>query len=80
MSALTNYVAEISKGENEMSTQFAVQTLIELAIGLLLVYGFIHEDKVISFEQNVKRIVVGNIRRIIRISRQKREVKRCERF
>ena len=58
-----------------MSTGFAIQTLVELFIGILLVYGFMHEDKVISFEQNVKRIVVGNIRRIIRISRQKREVK-----
>ena len=63
------------KGVIIMSTEFAIQTLIELFIGILLVYGFMHEDKVISFEQNVKRIVVGNIRRIIRISRQKREVK-----
>ena len=58
-----------------MSTGFAIQTLIELFIGILLVYGFMHEEKFIAFEQNVKRIVVGNIRRIIRISRQKREVK-----
>lgn len=58
-----------------MSTEFAIQTLIELFIGILLVYGFMHEEKFIAFEQNVKRIVVGNIRRIIRISRQKREVK-----
>ena len=58
-----------------MSTEFAIQTLIELFIGILLVYGFMHEEKFIAFEQNVIRIVVGNIRRIIRISRQKREVK-----
>ena len=80
MSALMNYVAEISKEENKMSTGFAIQTLIELFIGILLVYGFMHEEKFIAFEQNVKRIVIGNIRRIIRISRQKREVKQCERF
>lgn len=80
MSALMNYVAEISKGENKMSTEFAVQTLIELAIAILLIYGFMHEEKFIAFEQAVKRIVIGNIRRIIRISRQKREVKQCERF
>ena len=58
-----------------MSTEFAIQTLIELFIGILLVYGFMREEKFIAFEQNGKRIVVGNIRRIIRISRQKREVK-----
>ena len=63
------------KGVIIMSTEFAIQTLIELFIGILLVYGFMHEEKFIDFEQNVKRIVVGNIRRIIRISRQKREVK-----
>ena len=70
-----NYVAEILKGENKMSTGFAIQTLIELFIGILLVYGFMHEEKFIAFEQAVKRIVIGNIRRAIRISRQKREVK-----
>ena len=80
MSALMNYVAEILKGENKMSTEFAVQTLIELAIAILLIYGFMHEEKFIAFEQAVKRIVIGNIRRIIRISRQKRGVKQCERF
>ena len=58
-----------------MSTTFAVQTLIELAVAILLVYGFMHEEKFIAFEQNVKRIIIGNIRRAIRISRQKREVK-----
>ena len=49
-----------------MSTGFVIQTLIELFIGILLVYGFMHEDKVISFEQAVKRIVTGNIKRIVR--------------
>lgn len=49
-----------------MSTGFAITTLIELFIGILLVYGFMHEDKVISFEQAVKRIVVGNFKRFVR--------------
>ena len=55
-----------------MSTTFAVTTLIELAIAILLVYGFMHEDKVIAFEQNVKRIVLGNIRRAIRIRNERK--------
>lgn len=50
-----------------MSTTFAITTLIEFAVSCLLIYGFIHEDKVIDFEQNVKRIVLGNIRRAIRM-------------
>ena len=58
-----------------MTTGFAVQTLIELAVSILLFYGLIHEDKVIRFEQNVKRIVLGNIRRFIRLREEKRNVK-----
>lgn len=55
-----------------MSTTFAITTLIELAIAILLVYGFMYEDKVIAFEQNVKRIVIGNIRRAIRIRNERK--------
>ena len=55
-----------------MSSEFAIHTLIELFIGILLVYGFMHEDEVIAFEQNVKRIVIGNIRRAIRIRNERK--------
>lgn len=49
-----------------MSTTFAITTLIELAIAILLVYGFMHEDEMIAFEKSVKRIVVGHYRRFKR--------------
>ena len=55
-----------------MSTTFAITTFIELLVSGLLVYGFIHEEKVIAFEQNVKRIVIGNIRRAIRIRNERK--------
>lgn len=55
-----------------MTTTFAITTLIELAIAILLVYGFMHEEKFIAFEQNVKRIVIGNIRRAIRIRNERK--------
>ena len=55
-----------------MSTTFAITTLIELLVSGLLIYGFMHEEKVIAFEQNVKRIVLGNIRRAIRIRNERR--------
>lgn len=58
-----------------MTTTFAITTLIELAIAILLVYCFMHEEKFIAFEQAVKRIVVGNIRRAIRIHNYKKAVK-----
>ena len=62
-----NCVAEILRGLNKMSTTFVIATLIELAIAGLLIYGFMHEDKVIKFEQNIIRIVVGNYRRYKRM-------------
>lgn len=55
-----------------MSTEFAVRTLIEFAAICLLIYGFMHEDKVITFEQNIKRIILGNVRRAIRIRKHKK--------
>lgn len=61
-----------------MSATFAITTLIELAVGILLVYGFMHEEKVIAFEQAIKRIVVGNIRRAIRIRNHKKAIARGE--
>ena len=61
-----------------MSTTFAITTLIELAVAILLVYGFMHEDKVIEFEQAIKRIIIGNIRRAIRIRNYKKAVAKGE--
>lgn len=55
-----------------MSTTFAITTLIELAVAILLVYGFMHEDKMVAFEQAIKRIIIGNIRRCIRKYNNKR--------
>ena len=56
-----------------MSTTFAITTLIELAVAGLLIYGFMNEDKVIAFEQTIKRIVLGNTRRLIRKSKERKE-------
>ena len=61
-----------------MSATFAITTLIELAVGILLVYGFMHEEKFIAFEQAVKRIVLGNIRRAIRVRNHKKAIARGE--
>ncbi len=61
-----------------MSATFAITTLIELAVSILLIYGFMHEEKVIAFEQAIKRIVIGNIRRAIRIRNHKKAVARGE--
>lgn len=55
-----------------MSTIHAVQTTLEIIIVLLLLYGFINEEAVIKFEQNVKRIVVGHYRRWKRLRKEKK--------
>ena len=57
-----------------MTTTFTIRTLIELMVSGLLIYGFMHENKVIAFEQAVKRIVLGHIRRAIRIHNHKKAV------
>lgn len=49
-----------------MSTTFAITTFIELLVSGLLIYGFMHEDKVVAFEKAVKRIVLGHCRRLKR--------------
>jgi hypothetical protein len=57
-----------------MSTEFYTVSIIEALVSLLLIYGFMHEDKVIKFEQNIKRIILGNYRRYKRL-RKKNQAK-----
>lgn len=74
---LFNFVRLITE-VTDMSTSFAIVTLIEFFACILLIYGFIHEDKVIAFEQAVKRIIIGNIRRAVRIKNRKKQIARGE--
>ena len=37
-----------------MALKFALQTVFELAVAVLIIYGFIREDKLIAFEDKVK--------------------------
>lgn len=52
-----------------MTTALVLRTTIELAVVLLLIYGFIKEEKVIAFEQKVWRILFVNYRRYKRKKR-----------
>lgn len=45
-----------------MTTAFAIKTIFEIAAVLLLVFGILHEDKLIIFEENVSRIIKRKIR------------------
>jgi len=37
-----------------MALKFAIQTIFEIAVVVLIIYGFIREDKLIAFEDKVK--------------------------
>ena len=36
-----------------MALKFAIQTVVELAAVIAVIYGFIHEDKLIAFEERI---------------------------
>lgn len=38
-----------------MILKFAIQTVFEIVAVVLIIYGFIHEDKLIAFEDSLKR-------------------------
>ena len=82
-----NYVAESLRGSIKMSQTFAITTFIEILVSGLLIYGFMHEDKVIAFEQFVvncfktcKRIVIGHYRRARRKMLYKKAIVKAERL
>lgn len=37
-----------------MTLKFAIQTVFEIVVVVLIIYGFIHEDKLIAFEDRVR--------------------------
>lgn len=37
-----------------MTLKFAIQTAFEILVIVLIIYGFIYEDKLIAFEDKVK--------------------------
>nr|DAZ26737.1 MAG TPA: hypothetical protein [Caudoviricetes sp.] len=36
-----------------MALKFAIQTVFEIVAVVLIIYGFIHEDKLIAFEERI---------------------------
>lgn len=42
-----------------MVLKFALQTVFEIAIVVLIIYGFWHEDKLIAFEDNLKAKILN---------------------
>lgn len=38
-----------------MILKFVIRTVFEIALVVLIIYGFIHEEKLIAFEDSLKR-------------------------
>lgn len=49
-----------------MTIGFILRTIAEIAVVAFLIWGFLHEDKFIRFEDRLARMVVVNIRRMKR--------------
>ena len=49
-----------------MSTTFAIQTLIEIIIAVLLIIGYMNEEKVIRFENELFRLIKIAVNRVIK--------------
>jgi hypothetical protein len=43
-----------------MALKFAIQTAFEILVVVLIIYGFIHEDKLIAFENRVRARIKAN--------------------
>lgn len=61
-----------------MTTASIISILVDFLAVALLLYGFINEEKVIDFEVALRRIIIGNIRRVIRMRNHKKAVARGE--
>lgn len=57
-----------------MTASSALLILVDFLAVAFLLYGFIKEEKVIDFEMALRRIIIGNIRRMIRIRNHKKAV------
>lgn len=62
-----------------MTTAFAIQTVVEILAVLFVVYGLLHEDKFVAFEERLvkvikKRIYLHKRRKAIQKKRQQGSV------
>ena len=49
-----NILVKQRKGDVKMVLKFAIQTVFEILLVVGIIYGFIHEDKLIAFEDKIK--------------------------
>lgn len=51
-----------------MILKFAIQTVFEIVAVVLIIYGYIHEDKLIAFEDKIKSKIKEKRERHVRDS------------
>lgn len=56
----------------------AVKTILELAVVLLLIYGYIHEKEVIEFEVAVRKAIRKKLKSKRKSNAVKYEILECE--
>lgn len=47
------HTAALREGGIAMILKFAIQTVFDIVAVVLIIYGFIHEDKLIAFEERI---------------------------
>lgn len=59
-----------------MSAIFAITTIVEIAVAVLLIWGFINERKIVAFEDKLARAIAIHIRnhRRRKLAEQRRQM------
>lgn len=53
------HTAALREGGIAMILKFAIQTVFEIAVVVLIIYGFCREDKLIAFEDDLKAKILN---------------------
>lgn len=62
------HTAALREGGIAMILKFAIQTVFEIVAVVLIIYGYIHEDKLIAFEDKIKSKIKEKRERHVRDS------------
>ena len=57
-----------------MSIGTIIQIIIDIVAIAFLLYGFINEERIVKMESNLRRIVLGNYRRLKRRYRTRKNI------
>ncbi len=58
-----------------MSISMIIQIVIDIAVITFLLYGFINEECVVKMESDLRRIILGNYRRLKRTYKARKNIR-----